>query len=169
MAQGTTARQPRAVAPARRDQTGVTVLGLTLGHGPVPGEQGPSRSDWITLSDPLRVACGATAVGVSCAGLHVTMITPSPRSWGAWPPRSTWSARQIRFRVDVCLSGAEKVLSYDRVSDGAVVVIRFQRGDWESKLLALGNEDSPQRADRVGVNRLGPGAFRRFPASPTLA
>jgi hypothetical protein len=99
----------------------------------------------------------ATAVGVSCAGLHVTMIMPSPLSWGARPSRCTWS-----FRVDVRLSEAGKVLSYDRASDGAVVVTRFQRGDWQSKLLALGKEDSSQRADRVGVDRLGAGAFVAF-------
>jgi hypothetical protein len=91
----------------------------------------------------------ATAAGVSRADLHVTMITPSPRLWGGRPPRTTPSPEPTSIRVDVRLGGEGKVFSYDRLSDGAVVVIQFTSGDWEGMLLRLGNEGSPQRAGPV--------------------
>ena len=91
----------------------------------------------------------ATAAGVSRADLHVTMITPSPRLWGGRPSRTTPSPEPTSIRVDVRLGGEGKVFSYDRLSDGAVVVIQFTSGDWEGMLLRLGNEGSPQRAGPV--------------------
>lgn len=98
----------------------------------------------------------ATVAGVSRADLHVTMIAPSPRVWRDRPPRTRPSSEPTSIRVDVRLGGEGKVFSYDRLSDGAVVVVQFRSGDWEGMLLSLGNERSPQRAAVLKVHRPGP-------------
>jgi hypothetical protein len=53
------------------------------------------------------------------------------------------------------MGGAGKVLSYDRMSDGTVVVVQFQSGGWEGMLLRRGDEGSPQRAEVLKVHRPG--------------
>jgi hypothetical protein len=100
----------------------------------------------------------ATAAGVGCADLHVTMITPSPRLWGGRPPRTTQSPEQTCIRVDVRLGGEGKVFSYDRGSDGAVVVVQFKSGDWEGKLLNLATK-APRHSPEGSQAWLG--ALRR--------
>jgi hypothetical protein len=80
----------------------------------------------------------ATATGVSHGDPHLTMIAPSPRFWGKRPKRTPVPERTC-IRVDVHLSGEGNVLSYDRVGDGAVVLVQFHIGEWEATLLRLGN------------------------------
>ena len=99
-----------------------------------------------------------TAMGVSRADLRVTTITPSPRAWRDRRPRTTPSPEPTSIRVDVRLGGEGKVLSYDRLSDGAVVVVKFKSGNWEGKLLSLATK-APRHSPEGSQAWLG--ALRR--------